>query len=221
MLPNIEDKFDDQSLFKLSVTHSSWVNESKDLNIQSNERLEFLGDAILDAVVAQYLYSKYPNETEGDLTKFRSHLVSGFALAEVGRDLGIGDYLVLGKGEEASGGREKDSNLANAFEAIVGALFLDGGYEMARVFILETLDIEEKSAALITGGNDPKTQLQMLVQAKCAVAPHYRIISRDGLDHKPIFIVEVLVGEKVITTGQGSSRNRAEMEAASKALMML
>ena len=103
----------------------------------------------------------------------------------------------------------------------MGALFLDGGYEMARVFILETLDIEEKSAALITGGNDPKTQLQMLVQAKCAVAPYYRIISRDGLDHKPIFIVEVLVGEKVITTGQGSSRNRAEMEAASKALMML
>ena len=137
MLPNIENRFDDQSLFRLSMTHSSWVNESKDLGIESNERLEFLGDAVLDVVVGQYLYTEYPNHPEGDLTRFRSYIVSGAALSEVGRLLGIGQYLVLGKGEEASGGRDKDSNLANAYEAVVGALFLDGGFEVAKDFIFE------------------------------------------------------------------------------------
>ena len=221
MFLNIENRFDDQSLFRLSMTHSSWVNEAKDLAIQSNERLEFLGDAVLDAVVGQYLYTQYPNHSEGDLTKFRSHIVSGSALSEVGRLLGIGQYLVLGKGEEASGGRDKDSNLANAYEAVVGALFIDGGFDVAKDFIFESMDIKSKSAVLVSSENDSKTQLQMAVQAKCAVAPHYRVISKDGPDHKPTFVVEVLIGEKVITTGKGTSRNRAEMEAASRALEML
>ena len=128
---------------------------------------------------------------------------------------------MLGKGEEASGGRDKDSNLANAYEAVVGALFLDGGFEVAKDFIFESMDVKNKSAKLITGGIDSKTQLQMAVQAKCSVAPHYRVISKDGPDHEPIFIVEVLIGEKVITTGNGRSINRAEMQAAARALRML
>ena len=221
MFPNIENRFDDQSLFRLSMTHSSWVNESKGLDIQSNERLEFLGDAVLDAVVGQYLYAKYPNHPEGALTQFRSNIVSGAALAELSRLLGIGPYLVLGKGEDASGGRDKDSNLANAFEALVGALFIDGGFEVAKGFILESIDIQARNPELIDSQHDSKTKLQMAVQAKSSVPPHYRVISKEGPDHEPTFVVEVLIGEKVITTGKGTSRNRAEMQAASRALKMV
>ena len=111
--------------------------------------------------------------------------------------------------------------MANAYEAVVGALFIDGGFDVAKDFIFESMDIKSKSAELVSGENDSKTQLQMAIQAKCALSPHYRIISKEGPDHKPTFIVEVLVGEKVITTGKGTSRNRAEMKAAARALEML
>lgn len=218
MCPNIENWFIDKNLFALGLTHSSWVNEAKDPGIESNERLEFLGDAILDAAVGQFLYMEYPNYSEGDLTKLRSSIVSGNSLSEAARALGLGEHLVLGKGEEASGGRDKDSNLANVFEALVGALFLDRGYDVASRFILENLDIESK---IVSDGNDSKTELQIVVQAKCGMTPHYRIISKVGPDHQPTFKVEVLIGERVIATGKGTSRTRAEMHAASRALKTL
>lgn len=218
MLVKVEHSFIDKHLFHLSLTHSSWVNESNNRDCQSNERLEFLGDAVIDAVIAQSLYEKYPDFTEGDLTKLRSNIVSGVSLAKVARELGLGNHLLLGKGEETSGGRNKDSNLANAFEALVGALFLDRGYSAASQFILQNLNIESPDTRGMKSHNDSKTDLQTLVQSKTSLTPVYELISKDGPDHDPTFVVEVKVGDKVMGTGVGTSINKAEMKAAANAL---
>ena len=218
MLVKVEHSFIDKHLFHLSLTHSSWVNESNNRDCQSNERLEFLGDAVIDAVIAQSLYEKYPDFTEGDLTKLRSNIVSGVSLAKVARELGLGNHLLLGKGEEASGGRNKDSNLANALEALVGALFLDRGYPAASQFILQNLNIESPDNSCVKSHNDSKTDLQTLVQSKTLFTPYYKLISKDGPDHDPTFVVEVRVEDKVMGTGVGTSINKAEMEAAANAL---
>ena len=171
MLAKVEHSFIDKELFHLSLTHSSWVNESGGRDGHSNERLEFLGDAVIDAVIAKSLYKKYPDFDEGNLTKLRSTIVSGVSLAKVARGLGMGNYLLLGKGEEASGGRNKDSNLANAFEALVGALLLHRGYSAASQFVLKNLNIESPGTGFVRGRNDPKTDLQILVQSKKSVTP--------------------------------------------------
>ena len=220
MLAKLEDSFIDKHLFHLSLTHSSWVNESNNRDCQSNERLEFLGDAVIDAVIAQSLYEKYPDFNEGDLTKLRSNIVSGVSLANVARELDIGNYLLLGKGEEGSGGRNKESNLANAFEALVGALFLDRGYSTASQFILQNLNIESPINCLMKNHKDSKTDFQILVQSKTSFTPYYKLISKDGPDHDPVFVVEVLVGDKVIGNGVGTSINKAEMQAAANALII-
>ncbi|MBA39427.1 MAG: ribonuclease III [SAR202 cluster bacterium] len=220
MLAKLEDSFIDKHLFHLSLTHSSWVNESNNGDCQSNERLEFLGDAVIDAVIAQSLYEKYPDFNEGDLTKLRSNIVSGVSLANVARELDIGNYLLLGKGEEGSGGRNKESNLANAFEALVGALFLDRGYSTASQFILQNLNIESPINCLMKNHKDSKTDFQILVQSKTSFTPYYKLISKDGPDHDPVFVVEVLVGDKVIGNGVGTSINKAEMQAAANALII-
>jgi len=200
------------------MRHPSWVNESQNPKQESNERLEFLGDAVIYAVIAETVYEKYPDFDEGELTTLRSSVVKGDYLAKVSRKLGIGDQLLLGNGEEGSGGRNKDSNLANAFEALVGAFFLDRGYLNAKEFILENLDVMSKRSQRIASKNDPKTELMSITQSKFSVSPHYRIARKYGPPHKPTFIVEVLIGEKVIATGKSTSRNRAEKEAASKAI---
>jgi len=220
MLSKLEDSFIDKHLFRLSLTHSSWVNESNNHDCQSNERLEFLGDAVIDAVIAQSLYEKYPDFDEGDLTKLRSKIVSGVSLANVARELDMGNYLLLGKGEEGSGGRNKESNLANAFEALVGALFLDRGYSTASQFILQNLNIESPINCLMKNHKDSKTDFQILVQSKTSFTPYYKLISKDGPDHDPVFVVEVLVGDKVIGNGVGTSINKAEMQAAANALII-
>ena len=220
MLSKLEDSFIDKHLFRLSLTHSSWVNESNNHDCQSNERLEFLGDAVIDAVIAQSLYEKYPDFNEGDLTKLRSNIVSGVSLANVARELDMGNYLLLGKGEEGSGGRNKESNLANAFEALVGALFLDRGYSIASQFILQNLNIGSPINCLMKNHKDSKTDFQILVQSKTSFTPYYKLISKDGPDHEPIFVVEVLVGDKVIGNGVGTSINKAEMQAAANALII-
>ena len=220
MLSKLEDSFIDKHLFRLSLTHSSWVNESNNHDCQSNERLEFLGDAVIDAVIAQSLYEKYPDFDEGDLTKLRSNIVSGVSLANVARELDMGNYLLLGKGEEGSGGRNKESNLANAFEALVGALFLDRGYSIASQFILQNMNIGSPINCLMKNHKDSKTDFQILVQSKTSFTPYYKLISKDGPDHDPIFVVEVLVGDKVIGNGVGTSINKAEMQAAANALII-
>ena len=220
MLAKLEDSFIDKHLFHLSLTHSSWVNESNNGDCQSNERLEFLGDAVIDAVIAQSLYEKYPDFDEGDLTKLRSNIVSGVSLANVARELDMGNYLLLGKGEEGSGGRNKESNLANAFEALVGALFLDRGYSIASQFILQNLNIGSPINCFMKNHKDSKTDFQILVQSKTSFTPYYKLISKDGPDHDPIFVVEVLVGDKVIGNGVGTSINKAEMQAAANALII-
>ena len=220
MLVKVEHSFIDKQLFRLSLTHSSWVNESNNRDCQSNERLEFLGDAVIDAVIAQSLYEKYPDFDEGDLTKLRSNIVSGVSLANVARELDMGNYLLLGKGEEGSGGRNKESNLANAFEALVGALFLDRGYSIASQFILQNLNIGSPINCFMKNHKDSKTDFQILVQSKTSFTPYYKLISKDGPDHDPIFVVEVLVGDKVIGNGVGTSINKAEMQAAANALII-
>ena len=220
MLEKVEHSFIDKQLFRLSLTHSSWVNESNNHDCQSNERLEFLGDAVIDAVIAQSLYEKYPDFDEGDLTKLRSNIVSGVSLANVARELDMGNYLLLGKGEEGSGGRNKESNLANAFEALVGALFLDRGYSIASQFILQNLNIGSPINCFMKNHKDSKTDFQILVQSKTSFTPYYKLISKDGPDHDPIFVVEVLVGDKVIGNGVGTSINKAEMQAAANALII-
>ena len=220
MLSKLEDSFIDKHLFRLSLTHSSWVNESNNHDCQSNERLEFLGDAVIDAVIAQSLYEKYPDFNEGDLTKLRSNIVSGVSLANVARELDMGNYLLLGKGEEGSGGRNKESNLANAFEALVGALFLDRGYSIASQFILQNLNIGSPINCFMKNHKDSKTDFQILVQSKTSFTPYYKLISKDGPDHDPVFVVEVLVGDKVIGNGVGTSINKAEMQAAANALII-
>ena len=164
------------------------------------------------------MYEKYPDFTEGDLTKLRSNIVNGVSLAKVARELGLGNHLLLGKGEEASGGRNKESNLANAFEALVGALFLDRGYSAASQFILQNLNIESPDIRGVKSHNDSKTDLQTLVQSKTSSTPYYKLISKDGPDHDPTFVVEVRVEDKVMGTGVGTSINKAEMEAAANAL---
>ena len=220
MLEKVEHSFIDKQLFRLSLTHSSWVNESNNRDCQSNERLEFLGDAVIDAVIAQSLYEKYPDFDEGDLTKLRSNIVSGVSLANVARELDMGNYLLLGKGEEGSGGRNKESNLANAFEALVGALFLDRGYSIASQFILQNLNIGSPINCFMKNHKDSKKDFQILVQSKTSFTPYYKLISKDGPDHDPIFVVEVLVGDKVIGNGVGTSINKAEMQAAANALII-
>ena len=221
MLEDLEKRFIDKNLLTLGLTHSSWVNESKSLGIQSNERLEFLGDAVIDAVIAQALYNECPDCSEGDLTKLRSNVVNGISLAEAAKKLNLGDYLYLGKGEEVSGGRDRNTNLANAFEALVGALFLDRGYTKAREFILENLDIKAIDLEAISNKNDPKTELQIVAQGKFLDTPVYRVVSKEGPDHNPRFFVEVLIEGEVVATGEGTSRNRAEMKAATIALRIL
>ncbi len=221
MFENLKKRFTDKNLLRMGLTHSSWVNEYKTSETQSNERLEFLGDAVIDAVIAEIVYSRCPDCSEGDLTKLRSNIVNGTSLAVAARKLSLGNYLYLGRGEEASGGRDKDSNLADAYEALVGALFLDGGYIGAKEFILENLNVGCIDLETVTNSNDSKTELQIVVQAKFSVPPFYRIISKEGPDHDPRFVVEVLVDGEVLATGEGTSRNRAEMEAASKALRIL
>ena len=193
--------------------HKSYINEVKGQDIKHNERLEFLGDAVLELVVTEFLYKHYPND-EGELTNWRSALVKGAHLAHVAKDLNLGDYLVLSHGEEKSGGRNKNYILANTFEALIGAIYLDHGYDVAHKFIDKFVlvyleEILEKGLHI-----DPKSQFQELVQEHDDITPHYKLASEEGPDHSKEFIMAVYIGDEKIATGKGSSKQNAEQEAA-------
>lgn len=213
--------FQSKELFQEAMVHSSYFNEHPDRVPGSNERLEFLGDALLDFVVAEALYQRYPQMSEGGLTALRSALVCGDMLAQVARELRIGEFLYLGQGEEASGGRTRPSNLAGAFEALVGALFLDQGYQRAATFILETLQEPIEHVAAEGVPRDPKSLLQEVVQAQGKPSPLYRLVGQIGPDHAKQFRVEVLVGEEVLGQGSGRRKAEAEREAAGVALQRM
>jgi ribonuclease III len=211
-------RFKNRSLLDEALVHSSYVNERPDVTPVSNERLEFLGDAVLGLIVADELFAEFPSFDEGKLTELRTHLVRRDTLAEAGRRLDLGEALLLGKGEETGGGRERPTNLACAYEAVVGAIFLDRGLEATRRFIQQSLGPEFAIIGKQPFPSDPKSALQEMTQAQYQAAPAYRLVKTEGPDHARRFTVEVVVAGRSLGTGRGSSKQQAEKDAAQKAL---
>jgi ribonuclease-3 len=213
-------QFRDADLLRLALTHPSIAHEQNN-PAPHNQRLEFLGDAILGAVLSQQLYDKFPEADEGLLTKSRAKLVNAASLAAHGRALGLGDFLILSRGEETSGGRTRGSTVADAFEALLGAIFLDGGFEAAREFILRELSADDAELGLPAGIDNPKGELQELLQAKSPAAPVYQLISAEGPDHDRNFVCAVLHDGVELGQGSGKSKKAAESDAALAALKKL
>ncbi len=213
--------FNDSSLLEQALVHSSYVNENPDFAPVSNERLEFLGDAVLDLVVAEKLYQDLPHSTEGEMTRLRAALVRRDTLARMARTIRLGSYLYLGKGEEASGGRRKPANLAGALEAMIAAIFLDRGSTTTREVILRLFNEELQKIASQGAGADYKSQLQELIQAREQQTPAYQLVETVGPDHDKRFTVEVRAGDAVLGRGSGKSKKVAETEAARVALEQL
>jgi len=213
--------FKEPSLLKQALVHSSYVNENPSLAPVSNERLEFLGDAVLGMVVAAKLYADFPHLSEGEMTKFRAVLVRRDTLVRMARVVRLGDHLYLGKGEQASGGRDKPANLAGALEAVIAAIFLDQGSAIAQDFILRLFDAELQKVVSQRTGTDYKSQLQELIQAREQQTPTYHVIEATGPDHDKRFTVEVRLGDTVLGRGSGKSKKAAETEAARSTLEQL
>jgi len=210
--------FKDDSLLKEAFIHRSYLHENPSFAPRDNQRLEFLGDALLDFVAGNYLYRRYPKMREGELTSLRAALVKEETLARFAQSLNLGRYLYLGRGEEESGGRERPSLLADAFEALVGALYLDGGLEAAKKFILRFLKPETERIVAQGEMRDYKSLFQEEAQRRFQATPLYRTIDERGPDHNKTFTVEVLIEEKVYGRGEGRSKQAAEQEAARQAL---
>ncbi len=210
--------FNDISLLEQALVHSSYVNENPGFAPTSNERLEFLGDAVLGLIVADKLYQDFPRFTEGEMTKFRAALIRRDTLARLARAIRLGDHLNLGKGEEASGGRHKPANLAAALEAVIAAIFLDQGSTATKNFIIRLLDAELQKVVSQGTEVDYKSELQELTQARERQTPTYHVIETTGPDHDKQFTIEVKLGETMLGRGSGKSKKAAESEAARSAL---
>lgn len=210
--------FSRSELLALAMVHRSYLNEANEPGLQSNERLEFLGDAVLGCAVARWLFERYPHVPEGRLTELRAQIVKGETLALVAQRLDLGHYLLLGRGEEATGGRNRPLNLARAFEAVLGAIYLDRGYRGAERFALRVLapDLADLGAGDLTG--DAKSRLQHRAQTLFGMTPRYRIVATEGPDHAKIFDIEVVLGERRLGGGRGASKRLAEKFAAEEAL---
>lgn len=211
-------QFEDEKLLVEALTHPSYVGEGEASRLHSNQRLEFLGDSVLGLIVSEYIFRRHPELAEGSLTKIKAVAVSEGALVQAARQLGLGDYLLLGKGEEASGGRARASILADAFEALIGAIFLQHGLEAAREFVLRVLS---DSIAVIENRKhvpDYKSLLQELVQAEGRGTPTYHVLETSGPDHNKRFIVEVRARQVILGHGAGASKKEAEQSAAAEAL---
>lgn len=214
----IDITFRDQSILETAFTHRSYLNEHRDEVDEHNERLEFLGDAVLELVVTDYLFRKYPDHPEGDLTAFRAGLVNTTTLSRVATKLGINDFLRLSKGEAKDTGRARQYILANTFEAIVGAIYLDQEYDAAQDFIARVLFPLADNIVDNKLWQDAKSRLQELAQEHLSVTPTYTVLSEKGPDHDRRFMVGVVLGEEQIATGEGMSKQEAEQEAAQKAI---
>lgn len=209
--------FRDPGLLLRALTHRSYVNEHPEA-LEDNERLEFLGDAALDFLSAAWLYNRFPETDEGQLTRMRSALVRTDQLAEFARQIGLGEALRLGRGEEASGGRERAALLCGAFEALLGALYLDAGLEAVRLFVEPRLEQANKALMEDESLMDARSQLQEWAQAKLGLTPRYRTIEARGPDHEREFVVEVAVGDRLRARGVGRSKQSAAQRAAAEAL---
>jgi len=225
---NIEDeaqerlgvRFKNPALLRQSFVHRSYLNEFPEPGLESNERLEFFGDAVLSYVVAERLFRECPQCDEGDLTEWRGYLVRRDSLANFARQLDLGRFFLLGRGEEAAGGRERAQNLASLFEAVVGAIAIDRGLTVARKFIFDAIGAEFDLRGRPTP-IDPKSRLQEVVQARWQRAPTYRTVQEDGPEHRKIFTVEVSVHGEALARGTGHSKQEAERGAARAALAEL
>lgn len=212
-------RFQNISLLQNALTHSSFANERWRNSLMSNERLEFLGDSILGMIVADHLYRSFPNRPEGELTRMRADMVCERSLALVANQIGLGSHLLLGKGEEQGGGRNRDSILADAVESVIAACYLDGGMEAAREFIQKFILIHVPVNRL--QNSDYKTALQELVQQKKNQVLTYALVGETGPDHDKSFQVELTLNGRTIGRGTGSSKKRAEQDAARAAMEML
>jgi ribonuclease-3 len=217
----IDYRFEDLHLLDTALTHRSYSNEIREPDLSDNERLEFLGDSVIALCISDILIVKYPMLKEGDLSKLRASVVNEYSLAKVAALFSLGSYLLLGKGEEASGGRTKRSILADAFEAVIGALFLDGGYKQVFPFIKNIFE------PLLAGGigdanhRDYKSMLQEFCQKEYNTIPHYEHIGKHGPDHDTLFEVRISIGEGIEASGSGRNKKAAEQDAARKALEIL
>lgn len=217
-----EDKtgitFRNKNLLMQAFLHRSYLNENKKLKMDHNERLEFLGDAVLELVVTEYLYNKYPKKTEGDLTSYRAALVNTTTLSSVAGELGMNDYLLLSKGEAKDTGRARQYILANTFESFVGALYLDQGYDPAKNFIAQNLFQLTDEIVAKRLWQDSKSLFQEIAQEKISITPQYKTMQEIGPDHEKNFVVGVYLNEELIGDGEGKSKQEAEQAAAQNAL---
>jgi len=212
--------FRDEALLRLAFTHPSIAHDAN-APLPHNQRLEFLGDSVLGLILSRALYEKFPDADEGALTKSRAKLVNAAALAAHGRTLGLGAHLILSRGEENTGGRERTSALTDAFEALLGAIFMDGGFDAAREFVLREFAAEIRELDLPAGIDNPKGELQELLQAKSPVAPEYEFIAASGPDHDRVFECAVKHAGAELARGTGKSKKAAESAAALAALEKL
>ncbi len=218
---NIHYTFKDKKKLLLAVTHSSYANEKRSEHLESNERLEFLGDAVLNIVTSEYIFRQFPNLPEGEMTKTRAAIVCEGSLMRCAGRIMLGKYLLLGKGEENTGGRSRTSILSDAFEALIGAIFLDGGLKEAQAFIFsamkEIFEAPDGSDVFV----DYKTQLQEMIQKNSDEKITYQILEEKGPDHNKVFVAQLSVGDKILGTGEGKSKKEAEQHAAQAAISKL
>lgn len=208
-------KFNDKDLLHVALSHTSYANETK--NAQSNERIEYLGDAVLELISSEYIYKTYPNLPEGEMTKTRAYAVCEDSLAKVANKYDFSEYLLVGKCETKVNGKYRNSILADAVEAVIGAIFLDAGIEKAKEFILPNI-IPQIEDYIRNGNKDYKTQLQEKLQVHGDVKIEYKLVEEKGPDHEKIFVVEVYCNDKLLGKGEGKSKKEAEMKAAQTAL---
>lgn len=209
----IKIKFKNLDLLRTAVTHRSYLNENRGYKLDQNERLEFLGDAVLELIVTEYLYENFPNP-EGELTNWRASLVNKDMLSKVSKKLDVESFLLMSRGEAKDTGRARNYLLANAMEAIIGAVYLDQGYEAARVFISEKILTELKEIIEKKLYLDPKSYFQEEAQDRVGITPSYKVISETGPDHDKKFIVGVFLGDEEVAQGEGASKQEAQREAA-------
>lgn len=214
-------RFKSEELLTQALTHKSFANENRIKNRQNNERLEFLGDAVLELTVSDYIFKLFPELSEGEMTKLRAVVVCEAMLAKIARQIGLGEMISLGKGEEMTGGRNRDSILSDTMEAIFGAVYLDGGTDEVKNLIIGLLADEISASVKNIGLNDCKTYLQEELQKTSKEAIEYKVLEEKGPDHDKIFIVQLSHGGRVLSSGEGRSKKEAEQNAALKAIEKL
>ncbi|MCX6722955.1 MAG: ribonuclease III [Candidatus Staskawiczbacteria bacterium] len=215
---NLGIKFNNKDLLKQAFTHRSYLNENPGFKLDHNERLEFLGDAVTELIVTDHLYRSYPEKAEGELTNWRAALVNAKMMTSVAEELGFNDFLLLSRGESKEMGKARAYILANTFEALLGALYLDSGYKVCDEFLQKYL--LKNLAEIIKDGSykDSKSKFQEKAQEKVSITPNYKVVKESGPDHDKIFVVGVFLGDEIIAEGKGSSKQEAEEAAAKLAL---